>query len=395
MMEINHLLSTRTSTMQASAIREILKIVSQPGMISLAGGIPAPQSFPMEIIRELSNLVITKYADVAFQYGLTEGFIPLREALAEYLTGKGIQVGPGNLCISTGSQGALDALGKIFISKGDKIAVEAPTYLGALQAFNPYEPEYLRIDMDDEGVLPDSLEQILKGHRVKFVYLVPTFQNPTGRTIGLERRQRIADLAREYEVLIIEDDPYSVLRYRGEEIPSIKSLAPENTVYLGTLSKVFAPGLRIGFYVAPMPVQDWLVKSKQGVDLHTSSFNQALAAEYISGGYMNRHLPKILSLYRPRQEAMLTAMDDYFPDSFKWSKPEGGMFIWAEGPAGTDMDEISKKTVARNTAFVPGRYFFSHPCEGLETMRLNYTMTDEKTIRKAIKTISEVIKAEL
>jgi len=394
-MDFKSLLAQRTRRMEASAIREILKVVSRPGMLSLAGGIPAPESFPLEIIKELTSRVIGKHSSSAFQYDLSEGFSPLREALTGYLRAKGIPASGDEIFIASGSQGVLDALGKILVSRGDTIAVEAPTYLGAIQAFNAYEPVYARLDTDDDGIVPESLERVLESGRIKFIYLVPTFQNPTGRTIPLVRRERIAGIIQKHNALLIEDDPYSALRYRGEDIPPIKTLAPENVVYVSTLSKVFAPGLRVGFFVAPQLIREWLVLAKQGVDLHTSTFNQALAAEYLLGGYLEAHLPKIIDIYRPKQEAMFHALEKYFPDGFKWSKPEGGMFIWAEGPKGVDMEKIYWKSIERNVAFVPGKFFFTRKGEGIETMRLNYTMADAEGIHTAVRILSEVIRQEL
>jgi len=394
-MDFKSLLAQRTRRMEASAIREILKVVSRPGMLSLAGGIPAPESFPLEIIKELTSRVIGKHSSSAFQYDLSEGFSPLREALTGYLRAKGIPASGDEIFIASGSQGVLDALGKILVSRGDTVAVEAPTYLGAIQAFNAYEPVYARLDTDDDGIVPESLERVLESGRIKFIYLVPTFQNPTGRTIPLVRRERIAGIIQKHNALLIEDDPYSALRYRGEDIPPIKTLAPENVVYVSTLSKVFAPGLRVGFFVAPQLIREWLVLAKQGVDLHTSTFNQALAAEYLLGGYLEAHLPKIIDIYRPKQEAMFHALEKYFPDGFKWSKPEGGMFIWAEGPKGVDMEKIYWKSIERNVAFVPGKFFFTRKGEGIETMRLNYTMADAEGIHTAVRILSEVIKQEL
>ena len=391
-MAFENLLADRTDQMGVNVIREILKVVAQPGMVSLAGGIPAPESFPLEIIRELTGIVIDKYASGAFQYGPTEGFWPLREALVDYLKEREIETGAAEILIASGSQGVLDAIGKVLISSGDQVAVEAPTYLGALQAFTPYEPDYVSMDTDDIGLIPESLDRVLASGKVKFIYLVPTFQNPTGRTLPLERRRQIADIIKKYNALLVEDDPYGALRYRGQAITPIKALAPDNVVYISTLSKVFAPGLRIGFCHAPEQIRKWLVIVKQGIDLHTSTFNQALAAEYIAGGFLKRHLPKIIDLYRPKQEAMLTALDRYFPEEFKWSYPEGGMFLWVEGPQGFDMEKLYWKAVKRNVAFVPGKYFYASPDEGIETMRLNYTMTDEKTIDNSIRILSEVIK---
>ena len=391
-MAFDHLLADRTGKMGVNVIREILKVVAQPGMVSLAGGIPAPESFPLEIIQELTEIVVEKYASGAFQYGPTEGFWPLREALSDYLEKRDLHAGAAEILIASGSQGVLDAIGKVLITRGDQVAVEAPTYLGALQAFTPYEPEYVQMDTDDDGLVPESLEGALAKGKIKFIYLVPTFQNPTGRTIPLERRREIADIVKKYNALLVEDDPYGELRYRGRHIPPIKALAPDNVVYISTLSKVFAPGLRIGFCHAPEQIRKWLVIVKQGIDLHTSTFNQALAAEYIAGGFLTRHLPKIIDLYRPKQEAMLGALDTYFPEDFKWSRPEGGMFLWVEGPEGFDMEDLYWKAVERNVAFVPGKYFYTSQQDGIETMRLNYTMADGETIDHSIEILSEVIK---
>jgi 2-aminoadipate transaminase len=390
-MSFEPLLAERTSIMGVNAIREILKVVAQPGMVSLAGGIPAPESFPLAILRDLSRIVEEKYGASAFQYGATEGFEPLRVALVDHLAQKGVHASADEILVASGSQGVLDAMGKIFLNRGDLVAVEAPTYLGALQAFNPYEPRYAQIATDEEGLLPDSMEQLLHGERPKFIYLTPTFQNPTGRTLNLARRKAVAELVQQYDVLLIEDDPYSDLRYRGAALPTIKSLAPDHVVYTSTLSKVFAPGLRLGFCAAPPLVRKWLVIVKQGVDLHTSSYNQALAAEYIAGGYLRRHLPTIIDLYRPRQQAMLQALDRDLPEGWNWSHPEGGMFIWLEGPPETDAETIYWRAIERKTAFVPGKFFYARPGDGLATMRLNFTMVDEATIDRAVGVLAEVI----
>jgi 2-aminoadipate transaminase len=390
-MELEHLLAGRIAGVEDNAIREILKVVKKPGMISLAGGVPSPESFPMDILGELCGSVMAKYGASAFQYDVTEGFLPLREALAPYLSAKKVTAAPEDIIIASGSQGVLDAIGKVLISKGDRVAVEAPTYLGAISAFNPYGPRYVPLASDEQGVIPESLEAVLKEGAVKFIYLVPTFQNPTGRTLGLGRRRRIADILRTYGALLVEDDPYSDLRYRGELIPSIKSLAPDHVVYIGTLSKILAPGLRAGFCVPPEALRKWLVRVKQGTDLHTGTFAQAISAEYLAGGHLDRHLPRILSIYRPKQTAMLRAMDACFPDFFTWSRPEGGMFIWAEGPDGLDMGAVYREAIRRNVAFVPGAYFYAAGAEGRAAMRLNFTMSGEADIEKAIGVLGEVL----
>lgn len=391
-MNIEKRLAGRTRLMKANAIREILKVVSNPAIISLAGGLPSPESFPMEIIKELTDRVFKTYSSTAFQYDLTEGFLPLREELCRLLETRGIKTEPNAVHVTSGSQGVLDAVAKVLISKGDKIALEAPTYLGALSAFNPYEPEYIRMDMDDEGLIPESLEDTLSKHSIKFIYLVPTFQNPTGRTISLEHRIQIARIIQKHDTLLVEDDPYSALRYKGDPVAPIKTLAPDNVIYISTLSKIFAPGLRIGFYVAPENLRQWLVMSKQGVDLHTNTLGQALAAEYLKGDFLASHLPRIINLYKPRQETMFEAITSQFPASFSCARSDGGMFLWVTGPKGFDMIRLYQKSIENNVAFVPGKFFFTDEKEGIETMRLNYTMADEKTIQTAIGRIADTIR---
>jgi 2-aminoadipate transaminase len=391
-MNLQNLLAERTTRMHVNAIREILKVAAQPGMISLAGGIPAPESFPLELIAELNGRVLAKYAADALQYSLTEGFWPLREALAQYLADKGIAAGPDEVLVASGSQGVLDAVAKIFIAPRDRIAVECPTYLGALQAFTPYEPEYVPLACDADGLIPASLEETLRRRTVKLVYLVPNFQNPTGRTLTLDRRRAVAALIRKFGAILIEDDPYGDLRYSGPALPSLKALAPEHVVYIGTLSKVFAPGLRLGYCVAPAPIRPWLVRAKQGVDLHTSTYSQALAAEYIAGGYLRRHLPRIVDLYRPRKQALLQALQDCFPSDFSWSRPEGGMFVWVEGRAGMDMVTRYDAAVRKGVAYVPGQFFFADPRQGRHTLRLNFSMADGPTLRRAIHRLADVFR---
>lgn len=395
-MEYETLLAKRTERIGTNAIREILKVVSRPGMVSMAGGIPSPESFPLGILRKLTRIVFDKYGSRAFQYDMTEGFPPLRKALSDYLTARRkIPAAAGDLLVTSGSQGVLDAVGKILISPGDRVAVEAPTYIGALQAFGPYAPDYVQIDTDAEGVVPASLERAVRDGGARLIYLVPTFQNPSGRTVPLYRRIEIAEILKRYDALLIEDDPYSLLRYRGEDIPPIRTFAPGHVIYVSTLSKVLAPGLRVGFCLAPEPIRGWLVRVKQGVDLHTSTFNQALAAEYLARGYLDRHLPNILRQYGPRLAAILAALEAHFPEGFRWSLPDGGMFVWVEGPSGLDIEEIYWRAIEKNVAFVPGRFFFAHEGEGMDTLRLNFTMADEATLDRSIKVLAGVMKSRM
>ncbi len=393
-MNIESLLATRTSHIKASAIRELLKIATNPGMISLGGGLPSPESFPLALIEELTDKVLKKYGSAALQYDLTEGFIPLRKALIDYCKSIGITAGMEHIYITSGSQGFLDSLGKLLITPGDLVAVEGPTYLAALQAFNAYEAKYVKMETDDEGLIPESMEEVLKNHKVKFVYTVPTFQNPSGKTIKTKRREQIAEIIKKYDALLIEDDPYSALRYSGDALPTIKSMAPDNVVYVSTFSKIFAPGLRLGFFVAPEQVGRWMVIVKQGVDLNTCTYAQALATEYLTGDYLDAHVKKIISLYKPKVDVMADALKDYFPEEYKWTKPDGGMFFWVQGPNTIDMEDVSKISISKGVGFVPGKFFYPNPDDGLGTMRLNFTCVSHEQIKHAIKTIGDSIKEE-
>jgi 2-aminoadipate transaminase len=386
-------LAPRMADLGTNAIREILKVVGRPGMISLAGGIPAPESFPLDLIEALTRETLSRFGAGALQYEATEGFGPLREALVTYLAAAGVAAGAGEILVTSGSQGGLDAVGKVCIGRGDGVAVEAPTYLGALQAFSPYGPRYLPLATDENGALPDALAALIQRGGVKLIYLVPTFQNPTGRTLPLDRRRAIAELIRAHDVLLVEDDPYSALRYRGEALPPIKAFAPDHVAYISTLSKVFAPGLRIGFVVAPARLHQALVRVKQGVDLHTSTLGQALAAVYLDGGHLTAHLPKIIDLYRPRQAALLAALERHLPTDFSWSRPDGGMFVWGEGPEGMDMEAVYWRAVEHKTAFVPGKFFYTEPGEGLATLRLNFTMAAPEQIDRAVGILAGAIRA--
>jgi 2-aminoadipate transaminase len=389
---VDELLAHRTQNMGSSAIREILKLAAQPDIISLGGGMPSPDAFPTQFIDEMYRKAMENYGTEALQYTRTEGFPPLRAALAEYLNKITIEAKPQEIFVTTGSQSVLDAMGKIMLSPGDVVAVEAPTYLGALQAFNPYEPSYVQIETDELGLIPESLEQVIEAHNPKFAYLCPTFQNPTGRTLSLERRKQVAEIVRRSGTLIIEDDPYGALRFRGEWAPPIQTFAPEQVLYTGSFSKVFAPGLRVGYYLAPERIRQWLVIAKQGVDLNTSSLTQALCTEFIQGGYYDRHLPKIIEIYRPKQEVMLQEMSRHLPESFTWTQPDGGMFIWAEGPVRMDMEAVYEESIRNKVAFVPGKFFYTDPAAGAATMRLNFTMNSEENIRKAIERLGHSIR---
>ncbi|BAD84375.1 multiple substrate aminotransferase [Thermococcus kodakarensis KOD1] len=393
--------SQKAMEMKASEVRELLKLVETSDVISLAGGLPAPETFPVDIIKEITMEVLSKHADKALQYGTTKGFTPLRLALARWMEKRyGIPMSKVEVMIVAGSQQALDLIGRVFIDPGDIVVVEAPTYLAALNAFKFYDPEFISIPLDDDGMKVDVLEEKLKklkaeGKRIKFVYTVSTFQNPAGVTMSLERRKHLIELANEYDFLIVEDNPYSELRYSGEPIPPIKHFDDEGRViYLGTFSKIFAPGFRLGWVSAHPHFIRKMEIAKQAVDLCANPFGQVIAWKYVEDGHLDRHIPRVIEFYKPRRDAMLEALEEYMPEGVRWTKPDGGMFIWVTLPEGIDTKLMMEKAVAKGVAYVPGEAFFAHR-EVKNTMRLNFTYVPEEKIREGVRRLAEVIEEEI
>lgn len=391
-MDYQSKLAYRAQNLDSNAIRELFRTVTIPGMIAMSAGSPAPETFPVSFIRETNDKIIDKYGSQLFQYGISEGLTPLRKALVKVLKNRFLDVNWENVFVSTGAQNAIDAAGKILINKGDKIGVESPTFLASLKTLNAYEPELVSIEMDDDGIIPESLERAITQNKIKFAYIIPNFQNPSGRTLSLERRKKIADIIKSHDALILEDDPYFELRYIGEHIPPIKKFAPNNVIYIGSLSKIFCPGMRLGYYVAPGPYAELMTSTRQGVDIHANNYAQALATEYIDGGYLDSHLPKIIDIYKPRLNIILNELEQNMPDGFTWSRPKGGMFIWIEGPKEFDADIAYKKGIVKKVAFVPGKTFFVEELMGINTMRLNFTNVSEEQIKEGVKRISDVFK---
>jgi 2-aminoadipate transaminase len=394
----------RTDSIGSSAIRELLKLTSLPDVISFAGGLPAPDLFPIERFKEAAEVVLTEMGERALQYGTTEGYQPLREMIAHNATKYGIQISADNVLITTGSQQALDLLGRIFINRGDRVLVESPTYLGALQAWNAYGVKYVTIPFDEDGMQTDMLESRLRTG-LKFIYVLPNFQNPTGVTLSRERRMQLVEMANAYGVPIAEDDPYGQLRYEGEHIPPVVVLDDEirakevpiysgNVIYTSTFSKILAPGLRLAWVVAPTDVIKKLVQAKQGCDLNTSTFNQYLAYEVANGPWMKTHIQTIRETYKERRDVMLQALEDYMPEGVNWTRPKGGLFLWVTTPEGLDTQTIFKSAVEQKVAFVPGNSF--HPLGGgHNTMRLNFSCMKPDLIDEGIKRLAEVIKNNL
>jgi len=390
-MVIDTLISKRSRAVIHSALGDILAVASQPSIISLAGGLPAPESFPLSIIDSIHAVITKKYKGQIYQYSSAQGIVGLREEIAIWMKQRKIQTTANNIGISTGSQGALDCIGKLFIENRNFVAVESPTYLGALDAFAAYGPRYKEIETDEYGAIPESLEKILKNNKIKLIYLVPTFQNPTGKTIPKHRRIKIARIIKKYDCLLIEDDPYCSIRYEGVPIDPIQTMIPDNTIYLSTFSKILAPGIRIGFYIAQPGIVKLLTAVKSSVDLHTNSYGQYLAEEYLRGKHLSLHLPTIIKIYSSRRKTMLEALKHYFPKDYSWQAPDGGMFVWVEGPKNTDMKEVYWKAIENGVAFVPGQYFYIDPKKGKNTMRLNFTNVTETQIKKAIKILASIL----
>ena len=397
----DHRYAQRTQRMTSSAIRELLKLTEDPEVISFAGGLPAPDVFPVEEFSAACGQVLKEWGAQALQYGSTEGYLPLREMIARHTGRYGISISADNILITSGSQQALDLIGKVFINPGDRILVEEPTYLGALQAWNAYGAEYVTVPMDENGMVTEALENALRSG-VKFIYVLPNFQNPTGVTLSLHRRQELIEIADRYGVPIIEDDPYGQLRYEGENLPSIVSMDNEfrrnggvdyrgNVIYLSTFSKTLAPGLRLAWVVAPTPVIRKLVQAKQGADLHTSTFNQIVAFEVGRGGFLDRHIWLIRRVYGERRNIMLDAMEELFPPGVSWTKPQGGLFLWGMLPKGMDTSEVFKIAVARKVAFVPGTSFYALG-GGENTMRLNFSYSNPDQIQIGIERLGNVLK---
>ncbi len=391
----------RTHGMTSSAIRELLKLTANPEIISFAGGLPAPEVFPLEEIRAAADRVIGEHGRNALQYGPTEGCLPLRELLCRHMGRYGIEVTPANILITSGAQQGLDLLGKLFINSGDRILTEQPTYLGALQAFTAYQARYITVPVDDDGLRTDLLEDALRAGP-KFMYVLPNFQNPAGVTLSLERRWQLVELASHYGVPIVEDDPYGQLRYEGEHLPPLVKLDAVyhgnetgrpfhgDVIYLGTLSKTLAPGLRLGWMVAPEEVMVRLVQMKQGADLHTSTFGQMLAYEVARGGFLDRHVRRIRAVYGERRNAMLTAMDRHFPPEVLWTRPRGGLFLWATLPEGMDSKALLAEALKEKVAFVPGDAFHANG-GGERTMRLNFSYCTPEVIEEGIRRLGMVI----
>ncbi|MDN5351907.1 MAG: 2-aminoadipate transaminase [Clostridiales bacterium] len=380
---------------KGSDVRALLKHAANPNMISFGGGLPSKDAFPMDDIHTAIDDAIKKHGHLTLQYGETEGVKALIEQIKIMMTERGI-TGPNNeVLITTGSQQGLDLCGKLTIDPGDVVLCESPTYLAAINVFKTYNPTFVDIPMDDEGVLPEALEKALKAHTVKMVYLIPDFQNPTGRTLSLERRKRIVELANQYDVLIVEDSPYSELNYSDEKLPPLKHFDTEGRViYLSTFSKIICPGFRLGWIAASPELIQKLSLLKENLDLHTNQFVQYAVSSYLNQFNINDQIHHVVELYRVKRDAMLAAIEKYFPENIYYSKPIGGMFIWIELPEHLNSRELLQKTLEKSVAFVPGESFYPNG-GSYNALRMNFSNASLEDIDKGVAIIADALKSML
>jgi len=399
-----HRYAQRTKTAKSSIIRELLKLTQRPEVISFGGGLPAPEVFPVARFQEACQRVLATQAFTALQYGPTDGYLPLRELIVEQMARYGILAHVDNVLITSGSQQALDLIAKLLINRGDRILVESPTYLGALQAFDLMGAEYVTVPIDEQGLQTSEMERALRSGP-KFMYILPNFQNPGGVTLSRERREELVLLSDKYGIPIIEDDPYGQLRYEGEHLPPLVVLDRTNVardsgyllgnvIYLSTFSKVLAPGLRLGWIVAPPDVIARLSQLKQSADLHTSTFAQMIAYEVARDGFLDEHVKLIRRVYGERRNTMLEALQDYFPAEVSWTHPKGGLFLWVTLPSGIDTMKLLDTALRQDVAFVPGEPFYPGGEDGSH-MRLNFSNATPEQIREGIRRLSIAVAHEL
>jgi 2-aminoadipate transaminase len=379
----------RAAAMKSSAIRDLLKVAEQPGVISFAGGLPAAMTFPVPAVRRACERVLHDSSWEALQYARSEGYGPLREWIAADVRRHGIEASPSQVLVTTGSQQGLDLLGKVLVDPGSTVLVESPTYLGALQAFAAMEPRFGAVDADAEGPDPQALRCAVQ-RDARLFYLQPNFQNPTGRTIGEARRRALVAVAADTGLPLVEDNPYGELWFDEAPPASLASRYPEGTVYLGSFSKELAPGLRVGYMVAPSSLIPKLLQAKQAADLHTPGLNQRLVHEMVRDGFLAEHLPKVRTLYRQRRDAMLRALERSMPRGIRWNRPAGGMFLWLRLPSGVDAGELLDDAVRRGVAFVPGAPFFAGEAR-LNFMRLSFATATPEQIDAGVAALAEVL----
>jgi 2-aminoadipate transaminase len=394
------LFAERTGVMRSSAMRDLMAITARPEVISLAGGLPDTSTFPAKSFAAQMTRIAQESAAEALQYGPTEGFEETKDCILEVMGAEGMLVDPDDVIVTTGGQQAIDLVAKTLVDPGDVVICEAPTYPGAVPVFCSYQADVVQIDCDDDGMRIDLLEEHLgrlsaAGRRPKFVYTVPSFQNPSGVTMSLERRRRLVELARTHELLLVEDNPYGLLRYGGEPLPPLYQLdGGDFVIYIGTFSKILSPGIRLGWAVAPPPVLEKIVLGKQAADLCTSTLTQYFVREYFAEGQWRSYIEDLVEIYRARRDAMLAALRAHFPAEATWTEPEGGLFIWATLPPYIDTGDLLAKALRADVAFVPGQAAYVDD-RGRNSMRLNFSGVEEREIAEGIRRIGKVISEQV
>ena len=388
-------LARRMSRVQTSAIRELLKLTEQRDVLSFAGGLPAPEAFPVAAMARAHADVLAHDGAAALQYGATEGYGPLREWIAQRMTGRGLLSAAGNVLVTAGSQQGIDLVAKALLDPGDVVILEEPSYLAALQSFSSYEAQFAVVGSDEEGMRVEELEQVLRRMRAKLIYLVPNFQNPKGTTLSLTRRVRLARLAAEHDVAVLEDDPYGELRYSGAALPPLARLDEKaEVIHLGSFSKTLAPGLRLGFAVAGERIIRALTIAKQAADLHTGVLSQRAVSRLLETFDYDGHLRRLRQLYGERLAAMLASLERSFPPGTQWTRPEGGFFVWARLPAGLDAEALLVAAMREKVAFVPGAPFYPHEPQR-NTLRLNFSNRPPELIAEGMARLGACIAAQL
>jgi len=394
------LFAARTRVMTSSAMRDMMAVTARPEVISLAGGLPDTSTFPPETLAAITARIAQESSAKALQYGPTDGLPETKECIAEVMRAEGMRVDTGDVVVTTGGQQVIDLVVKTLIDPGDVVIAEGPTYPGAVPTFNAYQADVVQIDMDSEGMRVDLLEETIdalerEGRRLKFIYTVPTFQNPAGATMSLARRKRLVEIANERELLVLEDNPYGLLRYEGEPLPPLYRLdGGVYVMYLGTFSKILSPGIRLGWVVAPPPVLEKINVGKQGADLCTSTLSQLMVQAYFERGDWQEYVQALTGVYRPRRDAMLEALGEFFPREAEWTRPDGGMFVWATLPDYIDTTDLLARALRDNVAFVPGQGAFLDG-RGRSSMRLNFSASGEDRIREGIRRIGQVIDEQM
>ncbi len=384
--------SQRIKNTPSSFIREILKVTQDPEIISFAGGLPNPISFPQEELKVSMNRIADKYGAKIYQYSTTTGLDSLRQFIVDrYKKIWGMDITIDNVIITTGSQQALDLIGKVFIDEGDNVMVEKPSYLGLLQSFCMYRANFVTTKLNDDGLDIEDLKNTIKTHKPKAAYLIPNFQNPTGLTYTAENRKKIFEIIKDEDMLLIQDDPYGELRFEeGERIPYIGLNQSEKNLYLGSFSKIVTPGMRLGYIIANKEIIKMVETAKQAADLHSNIFGQYLISDYLYNNDLDKHIAKIKALYKSQAQAMVNAMEEYFPKTVKFTRPKGGMFTWVTLEEGKDVMKLFDLAIAKKVAFVPGHPFYVNP-KTVNTLRLNYTNADSDTIRTGIKRLADAL----